>query len=376
MKKILIGLLIAFFSLSNVAYAVDITRTDETVQDNRYRFVYDDVNPGDVIEDRATFTNKDPEPTSFELFSVDAIVNQDNIALKKRDANQIAIGSWLKFEGPTKITLAPKEKQIVDFKITVPDNIAPGDYIGGILAQGSPKELGNGSILNLEIATGARIYLTIAGEIILDFAMDSLSYDSDTMEVFSTFSNNGNVSVAGDVDFVLKNIFGQELEYKTTLGTLLAGTDVSNTIKLNEKDLPPSMVGPLKGTMTVSYRRLSMNSPDSFPEETIVDTVTFIIWPPVLPTAAVLLIILSLVALLVYRHMLTKKLKKYSVSYGVKQGDTIQSIAAMFRVDWKRIAKVNKIKSPYFLQPNVNILIPVPPELFEKLKGNTSLQSA
>ena len=44
----------------------------------------------------------------------------------------------------------------------------------------------------------------------------------------------------------------------------------------------------------------------------------------------------------------TKKVK--SVTYEVKAGDTIQSIAVRFDVDWKILAQSNNIKEPYVIK--------------------------
>ncbi len=49
-----------------------------------------------------------------------------------------------------------------------------------------------------------------------------------------------------------------------------------------------------------------------------------------------------------------------STMYTVKEGDTLLSISRVYGIDWQRIARMNGLTEPYFLQPGQEIIIPAP----------------
>lgn len=46
--------------------------------------------------------------------------------------------------------------------------------------------------------------------------------------------------------------------------------------------------------------------------------------------------------------------------YTVKEGDTLLSISRVYNIDWQRIARMNDLVEPYFLQPGQELIIPAP----------------
>lgn len=49
---------------------------------------------------------------------------------------------------------------------------------------------------------------------------------------------------------------------------------------------------------------------------------------------------------------------KSSGSYTVKEGDTLSSIAAALKVEWKALAELNNIQPPYDLDPGTELKLP------------------
>ena len=58
------------------------------------------------------------------------------------------------------------------------------------------------------------------------------------------------------------------------------------------------------------------------------------------------------------RKHLAKRRSQTWQKYTVVSGDTIQSIADSVGMEWKKLAKVNKLKAPYILTINQIVLIP------------------
>jgi LysM repeat protein len=66
--------------------------------------------------------------------------------------------------------------------------------------------------------------------------------------------------------------------------------------------------------------------------------------------------------LIIFFYIKNKKfydlVKSTWVQYTVKQGDEIRSLALTANIDWKLLAKANKLKSPYYLEQGTILLLP------------------
>lgn len=66
----------------------------------------------------------------------------------------------------------------------------------------------------------------------------------------------------------------------------------------------------------------------------------------------------------VFFYMLARKrqewIKTSWVSYTIKAGDDLKSVAEEFDVSWKLLARVNKIEAPFILKKGQKIQVPPP----------------
>jgi hypothetical protein len=71
---------------------------------------------------------------------------------------------------------------------------------------------------------------------------------------------------------------------------------------------------------------------------------------------ALILLLTALIGISISRLLFRKKCSPYTVS----EGDSIVSIAEACEVDWKRLARVNKLRAPYNLKTGQKIVAPPP----------------
>lgn len=101
---------------------------------NPKRFIYE-MRPGETIEDALTVENLANLEQDFDLYGVDAVINEkDEFQPLLNSDQKKEIGSWIKFETP-EITLAGKTKSENKFTLTVPENTPYGNYLGFIGAE-------------------------------------------------------------------------------------------------------------------------------------------------------------------------------------------------------------------------------------------------
>jgi hypothetical protein len=146
-------------------------------------FIYK-VQPGTVIEGFMVLRNDHPTNTSVELFANDGVSTPDgNFALASNDEKPTLIGSWIELsqrvydvDGQTNLK--------VPFKINVPQNAAPGEYAGGLSVVQVQGDRSSGGPIGAKIRVGARIYLTVEGNLTQNVVASGLTIINPKTENF------------------------------------------------------------------------------------------------------------------------------------------------------------------------------------------------
>lgn len=140
-----------------------VQASSELLPDSRPHFAYTAL-PGVSITDFLAVSNYSNAPVSLQLYAGDAFTNSDGgfdltpSASKPRD-----IGSWVTLGNPG-VTLAPRTRSILPFRLVVPADASPGDHTGGVIASLTTTSRGTtGEMVTVEHRLAERIYLRVPG---------------------------------------------------------------------------------------------------------------------------------------------------------------------------------------------------------------------
>ncbi|MBT6068727.1 LysM peptidoglycan-binding domain-containing protein [Candidatus Peregrinibacteria bacterium] len=364
LRKILLsGLTLAlFFVFSGLSYAslaIQPARESINPDANDYWFVLE-LDPGETVDLAAMVKNLDPKSASVTVDAVDAFSGGENVNIFSLAASveeKKGVGKWIEMDEEYKeLDMKAKEDIKVPFTLTVPENVAPGMYFGAITVTSAPSNFVGGAGAIILSRMGARIYLKITGEEIVDFKMNSFDYQLGDRSVDLTyvFQNDGNIYVGGDIDVTANSVLFGEDVVLDTFEFNIPPSGGENTVLQNWADIrygiykldigikayTKNIVGP-RGDEILSTRK----------------QITVIHLPWLYIALAAGFILLLIFFLLWKRHRL-HALKASMVSYKAKKGDTIYELAAKYGIKWKLLAKLNKVKAPYMLLPGQVIVVP------------------
>lgn len=404
------------------------TNPDPNVPESKSWFIYK-LEPGTSKEDSVTVVNLFNEDWDALIYAADSVKSSSGgFALKQISEEKKGVGSWVKFypdpkpdyaakifegdrkifeacaisaedltekyklssdqinefaewcKGKSDVTFHMKsgEKKDLTFVISIPQGTEIGEHTGGILIQKQNKEeadQANGSKVLLTTRVGVRIYETVPGEMIkkLDFfgfSIDKnydefyLPWDKEKKTKFSEYiisssiKNNGNVSIGFKEKIVIKNLITKKVEnIEGREFQVLRDDDFMSILSWKA----PRMAF-LSFQKEYSYEDANGQNQTLF-SETIKKW--FIPWREI-----VIFAVLFILAFSFYKGWKYYQKKKYGgigwVAYEVQSGDDINNLAIKSGVDWKVLAKTNKLKVPYILEIGQVILVPASGDLPEE----------
>ena len=92
------------------------------------------LNPGGQLEDGLVVVNHGTTPLHLAVYAADGFTKEGRLDLVAKDAKSTKVGAWVHTDRPD-VTVRPGKSVEVPFTITLPDNAAPGEYMGGIVTQ-------------------------------------------------------------------------------------------------------------------------------------------------------------------------------------------------------------------------------------------------
>jgi len=258
--KIVIVSLLGFFTLSGLCCAIshgglgihpNESEWDEKNRLSKSWFIYT-LEPGEVKEGKIDVTNSSEEMTEVKIYPVDAVTTKDGaFAPEPEDKEKVGVGAWITL-AEQEFFLKPNEIKVVDFTIKVPENAEVGDHMGTIIVQGKEApEAKKGTAMQVLTRVGARVYLTVPGEIIKELELEEFSYKIEEGQAvfYLTLANKGNVRISP----------GGEIEIKDETGNVI------DKIEITEREVFPkdtivlptrwekTMAGKFTALATVSY---------------------------------------------------------------------------------------------------------------------------
>lgn len=196
--------------------------------------------PGDVIEDAVTLYNLSNVPLVFSIYATDAVNNADGeFDLLDAAEDPVDVGTWVDM-GAEQITLDARTQATFPITITIPEDAAPGDHAGAILAANAATSTGaDGQQLTLDRRTGTQLFVRVNGPLTAELSIADVSIDyspsvnplSGSATVSYTVENRGNVNLSGVVQVSVGSPFGlwEQDGAEVDLPLLLPGEDVTFT---------------------------------------------------------------------------------------------------------------------------------------------------
>jgi LysM repeat protein len=322
------------------------------------------LNPGDSQKEGIRIVNNSAEEKTMLVYGVDSTPSTDGaFACKQLSQEKIGVGSWIKLD-KTEISLKPSTNEIIPFTINIPKSAGVGEHNGCLIIQEKIEKLDDQGGVSLSFRTGLRVAITIPGELERKLEMKGFTVTSKKdggYIIEPKVKNLGNVSIDADVSVTTRYFFG--LIYAENGGQYPILRNETSSWNFEIKK--PFWGGWYRSAFTVDYDKNAEASVGvkSGKKSTRLsgENVWFFSSPAPLALAIEIIIILLIISLLIVLDKTNKKnkwIKKNWVSYEVKQGDDIKSLADKFNVSWKLLIKINRLNAPYTLLSGDNIQVP------------------
>lgn len=312
-----------------------------------------EVYENEVISEGIKVINNTKETKVLMIYATDETPSTDGgFACEQLSEVVDEVGKWIKLE-KEEVTLKPSSFEIVPFNISVPQFVDVGEHNGCIVIQ-EKLDKSDQAGLKLSFRTGIRVALTVPGDIvrlleIIDFNVNEKN--SDTFTITTSIKNSGNISLDSDIQVLVINVFSKE--------TTRYGGEYSvlrnNPLVLNFDYQKPFWGGKFTAKTIVKF---DDGNGEKFIESKTIDFISLPQKKALIYISALIAIIITPSILLIALRIKNKRKIKFWRNYVVKEGDTLNKIIKRYKLNWKEVIKVNKIKPPYELTNSQVIKIP------------------
>jgi hypothetical protein len=361
--------IILLFGFSNTTFA----QANISFSPREGEFFEFTLDENETIKDYAVITNGSDKEQFIIVTAVDGtLTQQGHFALESLDRSRDDIGAWTELEA-AQYTIPSMGSVSVPFSLTIPSGTTPGEYTGGLLVTGDTSKSnvnasagGNSNMgAAISVSMGTRIYLKVKGDLIMDLSWNEFSSsfeeDSYRYQFANQFTNNGNVQVKLNGDVTISSPLPFFEDVVLPIEDKLVNPDSSIELSGYWTDLPK--FGLFKAISSINYEQNMLftkgdlaNDVSATPSER---TLSF--W--IIPTKELLIsFAISLICffVLMYRSRRFQKLLSATQSYQWPTDESLVAIATRYKTDWKLLAKLNKIKSPYMVFTGQTLRLPTP----------------
>ena len=168
--------------------------------------------PGKQVKDAVEVINNSSETKRILTYAVDSQTASDGaFACAQAADTPVSVGRWLILD-QKEVTLPPGAKQTINFTISVPRGVTPGEHNGCVVIQDEKQRSApdnNGIVLSLRSAI--RVAVRVPGDIQKGLAFAGLGMEPRSEKKLllnSVLKNNGNVSLDTQLDLTLNYLFG------------------------------------------------------------------------------------------------------------------------------------------------------------------------
>lgn len=236
-----------------------VSTSDPAVTANGY-FIYK-VESSKSVTGTILLKNPGTKAVTILLAGVDALTSQTGgSAFETADTAPSGVATWLKFDEPS-VTLPAGMQKPVDFTVSVPQSVQPGQYLAGISAYipNAPPTAGTGTTkthvgvsLTMQTRYVIGVQVDVAGKWTPSFKVDSVALVRNPSGPFIGvhMKNDGDVFLKPSGTIVMSDASGKRvIDQKISMGTFVPGTDVTYPVKWSGELKP----GDYKVTLEMRY---------------------------------------------------------------------------------------------------------------------------
>lgn len=384
-----VGAVVSMLVMSSAVFAVSDTggiggrpaRPDPKNPRSQSIFIHT-AERGETVEDVVLITNTSNRKREIEVYAVDSdIANTGAYTCRQKSESVVESGGWIELS-KSRLELEPKDEVEVPFTITVPEKADVGEHNACLVfADIADVKDDKQSGIRLRTRQAVRVVTTIPGNLHRKVNFKSFTVENSFagQRFMVELENRGNVSADTNIKVSLKSLFGKEVYTNGGVYPIISDQKLELTFD-NEKPIfwGGWFTASAKAEYNIDASKLGFDKSQNKTGISTKEESMFII-----PSIGAIAIIVSTLLLLligliwlITRRVKFKKRQQAWADYKVNEGDTITDLAANRRVDWKIIAKTNKLTAPYALTPGQVIKVPEEGTEFEKKssKGKASVK--
>lgn len=157
--------LIAIFSIAFVGTALAVDQGGFSASPtspnkiNPSQFSYE-AKPGSTLQDTLTVVNHDTKPMKLFIYAMDSVMKDGKVQFKIESDPQTEVGKWTTVS-QKEIDIPASSKQDIPFTITIPQDAALKDYLGGIAGEARSTDPTQGSQLKVNYRIVTKINLKV-----------------------------------------------------------------------------------------------------------------------------------------------------------------------------------------------------------------------
>jgi hypothetical protein len=220
-----------------------------------------DTQKGALLQDQMRVSNVGTAVGMVKLLAADATTGQTGGVVYAPSSQALHdVGSWITL-GEQQVTLAPGQSQIVQFQIAVPQDVRPGQHLGGIMAQNmtlqsTTSKNGNTQMhVDVQHQTVIAVQLNVPGAQIEQLVATSIQVGGvdNYQTLLVGLKNTGTTMVSGSGSLQVTDTHGGLLQnVSIQLGTVLPATSLDDPVPVQKKALS---AGTYQAELTLHYGR-------------------------------------------------------------------------------------------------------------------------